>query len=68
MMIGFSYWLELKDIRGMGWGVVFACVAIQTVGVELLKMWARYSYSKGYLQEIRWPWSRKRTTRIIRPF
>ncbi|TPX50204.1 hypothetical protein SeLEV6574_g01036 [Synchytrium endobioticum] len=65
---GFSDWLELGDIHPIGWGVVFACVAIQTVCVEIVKMWARHAYAKGWLQEITCLWPRRRTTRIVRPF
>ncbi|TPX32446.1 hypothetical protein SmJEL517_g04459 [Synchytrium microbalum] len=65
---GFSDWLELGDIHIIGWGVCLACVVIQTVCVELLKLWARTAYARGWLQEIRFPWSKRKTTSFVRPF
>ena len=42
-----SQWLELTDPGPLGWAVVFVCLAIQIVVVELLKLFIRTVFLRG---------------------
>lgn len=44
---GINGWLGLQDIGGIGWGIIFACLVIQFVFVELIKMvYRRWMYRR----------------------
>ncbi|TPX72328.1 hypothetical protein SpCBS45565_g00603 [Spizellomyces sp. 'palustris'] len=45
---GFNDWLGLEDIGGIGWGIIVACLVIQFVLVELVKLGYR-SYRRHAL-------------------